>query len=131
MKKELKFEEALNVLEGGNAVICQLSSREDNTEVVRKKDRLEYLYNLSKEGIQLCKMYLVSDPKAKVPENAIEMSFDEAYEMVHAGNLVYYKEDGREGEITTVTELIGTRRRFERSGKKLVLYWYEWPLENT
>ena len=125
MEKELKYEEALKVLERGNAVKCQFSSREDDIEVVRKKDRLDYLYNLGKERTQLCKIYSVSESRIKVPENALEISFDEAYEMLYAGNLVYYKENGKEEEITTPTELITIRRKFERSGKKLVLYWHE------
>lgn len=123
MKKELKYEEALKELERGKAVSCQFSSREDDMEVVRKKERLDYLYNLSKEGIQLCKIYLVSDSKSKIPENAIEISFDRAYEIVYVGDLVYYKGDGIEEKITTPTELINTRRKFEGSGRELVLYW--------
>lgn len=125
MKKELKYEEALKVLERGNAAVkCQFSSREDDIEVVRKKDRLDYLYNLAKEGTQLCKIYLISDSKTKIPENALEISFDEAYKKLFDGNLVYYQ-DGGEEEITTPTELITIRRKFEGSGKRLVLYLHE------
>lgn len=125
MRKELKYEEALKALERGNAVKCQLSSREEDIEIVRKKDRLDYLYNLAKAETQLCKMYLVSKSKTKIPENALEISFDEAYEMVYARNSVYYKENDMEEEITTPAELINIRRKFERSGKNLVLYWHE------
>lgn len=125
MKKELTYEQALQMLKRGKAVTCQLSNREDDTEVVREVSRLNYLYNLSKEGTQMCKIYRIPHSKIKIPENAIEVSFDEAYEMVHSGELIYYKEDGEEEEITTITELMDIRRKYELQGQNLLLYWYE------
>lgn len=125
MKNEIKYEQALQMLKEGKAVICQLSKREDNNEIVRDVSRLNYLYNLSKEGTQLCKIYFVSQEKIEIPENATELSFDEAYKKVYSGELVYYKEDGEEEEITTIPELIELRRKSETQGQNLILYWYE------
>ena len=125
MKKELKYEQALQMLKRGEAVTCQLSNREDDTEVVREVSRLNYLYSLSKEGTQICKIYRIPHSKIKLRENEIEVSFDEAYEMVHSGELIYYKEDGEEEEITTIQELMDIRRKYELQGQNLLLYWYE------
>ena len=124
-KKEIKYSEALQVLERGKSVECQISSREDDVEIVHNKVRLSYLYELSKEGTQLCKIYAIVQKNSNLRENIIEISFDEAYEMVHAEEIVYYKEDGEEEEITTIQELIKIRREFELKGKELLLYWYE------
>lgn len=125
MKKELTYEQALQMLKRGEAVECQLSSREDDSEVVREVSRLNYLYNLSKEGTQMCKLSSISQSKNKLREDEANVSFDEAYEMVYAGNSIYYKEDGEEEEITSIPELVNLRRRYEMQGKKLLLYWHE------
>lgn len=125
MKKELKYEQALQMLKRGEAINCQLSNREDDCEVVREVSRLVYLYNLSKQETQLCKMYRISQSKSKIEENQIEISFDEAYTMIYSGNSIYYKEEGKEEEITDVQELLDLRKTYEIQGKKLLLYWHE------
>lgn len=125
MKTKLKYEQALQMLKRGEAVICQLSNREDNNEVVREVSRLEYLYDLSKEGTQMCEIYSIPQNKANIREDAIEMSFDEAYKMVYSGELIYTKHNGEEEEITTINELLNLRRKSELQGEKLLLYWYE------
>lgn len=130
-KQELSYEQAVKVLARGQAVECQLSSRLDDKEVVHNLERLKYLYNLSKDGTQKCIIYSIQQENTRVSEKAISISFDEAYQMVHSGELVYYKEDGEEEEITTANELINIRRRFDLAGKTLVLYWHEQFVENT
>ncbi len=124
-RKELNYEQAVKLLTQGKAVECQLSSRIDDKEVVHNPERLEYLHNLSKEGMQECIIYSIQQENTKVSEKAITISFDEAYNMVYSGEKVYYKEDGEEQEITTTNELIKIRRRFDLKGKNLVLYWHE------
>ncbi len=124
-EKKLSYEQALNMLARGQAVECQLSSRREDNEVVRTSERLKYLYNLSKEGTQECIIYSIQQESSKVSEKSISMNFDEAYNMIYSGELVYYKEDGEEQEITTTNELIRIRRRFDLEGKNLVLYWHE------
>lgn len=125
MRKEVKFEEALQILKRGEVVECQTKSREDITELVKTEDRLKYLYDLSLQGVQLCKIFKKVSEKVELPENAIEMSFDEAYEMAYAGESIYYKENGEEQKIATPAELIRIRTEFDMQGKKLFLYWHE------
>lgn len=125
MKKELTYEQALQVLKRGETVECQTNFREDNNEIVRTELRLKYLHDLSENGIQLCKIFKNFHGEVKLPQNAIEISFDKAYEMVYSGKLVYYNDDGEEKKITTTAELIKVRTGFELKGKKLLLYWYE------
>ena len=72
-KKELTYEQALQMLNRGEAVTCQLSNREDDTEVVREASRLNYLRNLSKEGTQMCKLYCIPQSKIKLLKNEIEI----------------------------------------------------------
>lgn len=125
MRKEVKFEEALQILKRGEVVECQTKSREDITELVKTEDRLKYLYDLSLQGVQLCKIFKKVSEKVELPENAIEMSFDEAYEMSYAGEVIYYQENGEEQEIATPLELISLRTEFNMQGKKLFLYWHD------
>lgn len=126
MKKELKLEEALEVLKSGEVLECQLGSREDIREIVTTRERLEYLYNLSVQGaVRRCKIFKRTPDEVIISDNAIEMSFDEAYHMVFAGDLVYYQEEGEEKAINSVSELISIRRNFDIRSKTLFLYWHE------
>lgn len=126
MQKEISYEKALKVLERGEAVKCQHGIREDQFEIVHSVQQLNNLYELSKQGVQLCKIYPISQKEEKLSEDVIEMDFDEAYKMLISEEIIFYKnEDGEEDEITTVSELINLRRASETRGKKLILYWHE------
>lgn len=125
VRKELSFEQALKKLKEGKALEVQLSSRTDNTETVLKEDRLRYLYELSKQRVQLCKIFEKVPEKVKISEDEIEISFDEAYEMVVKGEAVYCKDGNKEEKIVTIVQLKTLRRMFETEGKQLFLYWHE------
>lgn len=126
MKKELTYEQALKVLQRGQQVECQQNNRKDDTEIVHNKARLQYLYNLSKDETQKCIIYKIPQKSKKVPENSIEISFDEAYTMVSSGELIYYENDeGEEEEIIGIPALISIRRKAQYQGRNLLLYWYE------
>lgn len=125
MRKELSFEQGVQLLKQGKVLECQLSSRVDNTEIVKKEERLKYLYDLSLSKTQWCKIFEKKEPKIKIPEDSIVMSFDEAYEMVHSGQVVFYQNDGEEEKILTISQLMNVRREFDVQGRKLLLYWYE------
>jgi len=124
-REELSFEQALIKLKEGKALEVQLSSRTDNTETVLREDRLRYLYELSKQRVQLCKIFEKVPEKVKISEDEIEISFDEAYEMLVKGEAVYYKDGNKEEKIVTVVQLKTLRRMFEAEGKQLFLYWHE------
>ncbi len=124
-KQELSYEQAVEMLARGQAVECQVSKREDNKEIVHDLQKLDYLYNLSKEGTQDCIIYCIQQENDKTSEKDVKISFDEAYSKIHSGELVYYKEDEEEEEITTINELIRIRRRYDLEGKTLILYWHE------
>lgn len=128
MKKELTIEQALAVIKRGETVECQFNKREDEGEIVRTENRLQYLYNLSKSGIQLCKIYSMlnsEEEEKKLPENVIEITFDEAYELVYHEGTVYYMEEGKEEEISTIKKLMELKRMSKVEGRKLLLYWHE------
>ena len=124
--KELTVEQATKKLKRGEPVICQLSKRIDDTEIVKDVSRLEYLDNLRKTGTKMCIIFQIPNDKIKIPDNAHEVSFDEAFIKVYSGELAYYqREDGTEEEINVTEDLISARRSFEMKGKKLLLYMYE------
>lgn len=124
--KEISYEKALKLIQQGKAVKCQTDYREDKYEVVHTASKLRNLYELSKQGVQLCKIYPILEKKVKLSENVLEVSFDEACDMIVSKNVVFYKnEDGEEEEITSVSELVNLRRTSEARGNKLVLYWHE------
>lgn len=124
-KEQISYETALLTIESGEAVKCQLGMREDQYTIVHTRVQLQYLYNLSQQGTQMCKMYLVPSKQTSSSENVVEISFDEAYKKVSSGQIVYFKDEEQEEEITGVSQLINLRRVSEARGEKLLLYWHE------
>jgi len=115
--KEISYEKALEKIKNGEAVKCQTDYREDKYEIVHTISRLDILRELGEQGVQLCKFYPILEDN-KLSEDVLEVSFDEAYEMVANGELVFYKnEDEEEEEITSVHELVNLRRTSERRGR--------------
>ena len=125
-QKEISYDQAIKTIKQGKDVKCQHSNREDQYEIVHTITQLNNLYELSKQGVQICKLYSISQKKEKLSEDVIELNFDEAFNAVATGEKVFFQnEDGEEEEITKTNELVRLRRANEAMGKKLNLYWHE------
>lgn len=125
-QKEISYDQAIKTIKQGKAVKCQHSNREDQYEIVHTITQLNNLYELSKQGVQICKLYSIPQKKEKLSEDVIELNFDEAFNAVATGEKVFFQnEDGEEEEITKTNELVRLRRANEAMGKKLNLYWHE------
>lgn len=124
--KEISYEKAKALIEKGEPVKCQTGNRVDQYEIVHSVLKLNALYQLSKERVQLCKLYQIPQTKKEFTDDELELDFDEAYKTVVSGERIFYKnKDGEEDEITTISELVNLRRASEARGKKLILYWHE------
>ena len=125
-QKEISYDQAIKTIKQGKAVKCQHINREDQYEIVHTITQLNNLYELSKQGVQICKLYSIPQKKEKLSEDVIELNFDEAFNAVATGEKVFFQnEDGEEEEITKTNELVRLRRANEAMGKKLNLYWHE------
>lgn len=125
-QKEISYDQAIKTIKEGKAVKCQHGNREDQYEIVHTITQLNNLYELSKQGVQICKLYSIPQKKEKLSEDVIELNFDEAFNAVAKGEKVFFQnEDGEEEEITKTNELVRLRRANEAMGKKLNLYWHE------
>lgn len=123
--KEISYEKAKALIEKGEAVKCQTTNRVDQFTMVHDLSKLNYLYELGKNKVQLCIFYPVKT-KNNISEESIEISFDEAYNMLNAGYVVFYEDEaGGEETINDVAELISIRRSKESRGEKLLLRWHE------
>ncbi|NLC87429.1 MAG: hypothetical protein GX682_01415 [Clostridiaceae bacterium] len=119
MKERIKsLERAKLLLDRGETLECQWGERTHEKETVKSVERLNYLYSLEKAKIQKCELYLI--PKETLPEGSFELTFDEAYKLVYCKEaVVYYKNDGEEVKINSISDLIELRRK---KGDKLLLY---------
>lgn len=118
--KKLNKEQALETIRNGKTIVVKTSSRD--TECVRTKDRLESLERLfNMKAIEAFELYLPND--VKVDENkAIEVSLEEAMDLLQKGELIYGVRDKEEEEINNEAVLISFYRRARVSGKP-VLIW--------
>ena len=124
-QKEISYDQAIKTIKQGKAVKFQHSNREDQYEIVHTITQLNNLYELSKQGVQICKLYSIPQKKEKLSEDVIELNFDEAFNAVATGEKVFFQnEDGEEEEITKTNELVRLRRANEAMGKKLNLDWH-------
>lgn len=123
--KEISLKRAKDLIEKGEPVKCQTGNRVDQFTMVHDVSKLNYLYELSKNKVQLCLLYQV-ETKKHISEDSIEISFDEAFDMLCDGNVVFYEDEaGGEETINDVPELISLRRAKESRGEELLLRWHE------
>lgn len=118
--KKLNKEQALETIRNGGNIVVKTSSRD--TECVRTEDRLESLERLfNMKAIEAFELYLPND--VKVDDNkAIEVSLEEAMDLLQKGELIYGVRDKEEEEINNEAVLISFYRRARVSGKP-VLIW--------
>lgn len=122
--KKISYEEAKTLLKSGQKVRCQTGNREDQFTMVQDLNKLEYLHRLSEEKVQLCKLYQV-EQNLDIPENAIVITFDEAFKKLNAGQTVFYECESGEETIYDVSQLIDIRRTKDSRGEELLLLWHE------
>ena len=127
--KEVKETEVLELLKQGKEIKCKISSRDD-FQRVRTETEFMNLVNLKEQGIQMAQFYCES---SQLPENALEVSLDDAIKLVSKGETIYgiTEEDEAEAEeFKTINSLV----RFYRSAVvwgKPVLYWFGWFKKGT
>jgi len=120
MKKEITYQRARELVNRGDFVICKWGEYEDQKEVVKTLNRLEYCQKLKLDKIRKADFY--ENYEVAPEKNCIQISFDEAYVMVHSKQKVFSKEDGEEIEISSMNKLMELRRQ---RGENLLLFWYE------
>lgn len=119
MKKWITYGEAERMLRNGEWVQCSVNSRD--LETVKTVSDLERMQHLKEEGILRMELYI---EEIQVPEGAMQVSYDEAEELIRDCELVYYFKDEKEEEINNLVDLNKVYRALKIRVKEPVLYWY-------
>lgn len=111
--------EAIQLLKEGNVLKCKISARD--IIPVKTESELRRLLKLKAENVQMCEIFFERE-EVKIPENAMEISLDEAIQLIAEGEIVYGRAEEEE-EITTQNLLMQFYRSASLRGEP-VLYWY-------
>lgn len=119
--ERITYEKACKLLKKGKQVICRISSK----ELVKVKDQndLDVKRRLGSQGVQTFELYY-EKPINKVPENAAELTVDDAFELVNDGQTICFIVDGKEEGINSKTQLTALIRSSLVRGEKPLMYWY-------
>ncbi|MFR2534317.1 MAG: hypothetical protein ACLTEH_03980 [Clostridia bacterium] len=119
MKNFITCEEARKMLLNGNWVLAE-NGRE--IMVIKTFSELQRLEQLKENEIIQLKLFVEI---TEIPIEAMQVSYEEAMELLGAYELVYYiNENGEEDEINSLTELERVYRGLSVRFQNPVLYWY-------
>lgn len=121
--KKITIEQAKKLLAEGKVVQCRISSRD--VVPVRNEAKLEDLIRLKELGVQSADFFI--EGVQKLPKNAMEVSMEDAIDLIYKGEIVYGRKLGEEDEnddeeLTTRSALIQFYRSAMVNGSA-VLYW--------
>lgn len=117
--RKITEKKAIQLLKEGHILKCQITARD--IVPVKTESELRALLRLKAENVQMCEIFFERE-KVKIPENAMEVSLDEAIQLIAEGEIVYGKTEEEE-EITTQVALIQYYRSAKLRGEPM-LYWY-------
>lgn len=117
--RKITEKKAIQLLREGNILKCKISARD--IVPVKTESELRNLLRLKAENVQMCEIFF-ERKTVKIPENAMEISLDEAIQLLAEGEIVYGKSEEEE-EITTQNVLMQFYRSALLRGEP-VLYWY-------
>ena len=117
--KKITVEQAYKLLEDGKPVKAKISSRD--VVVVKTTEKLRTFAKLKEEKVQELELF---EMKAKdLPENCIEISLDDAIDLLSKGENIYgRREDDEDLQLTSQNALIQYYRSAVLRGEP-VMYW--------
>lgn len=118
--KNISYNEAKNLIKSGITIKCLISR---NEVPIKSLNDLENKKHLADEKVQSFKLYYEPE-KISIPANAIEISIDDAFLLLHEGEIVYTLKNNIEFPIKHSNELISHCRSYNIQGNPIVLYWY-------
>ena len=116
--KKINIERAREILDCGGYLKCRVSR--ELFETVDSLSKLDDLKRLS--TVQMFDLYEVSS-EYSLPENAIELNFDDAFDLVSSKHVINCIKEDETLEISSTYQLTDIIRRAQIRREKLVLYW--------
>ena len=124
--KKISQNEALCQLKHGFYPKCEVDR--DILKPVRNPRDVENFVKLS--SVQKCQFYGYDREEVRsfvIPENGLEISVDEATEMIMEGEKIYARILGEKDEQTfaDVNSFVAFIKKCNINGDNILLYWYE------
>ena len=119
--ERISYEKACKLLKKGKLVKCRINSRE--LVIVKDQNDLDVKKRLGKENVQGFELYY-DKPIKQVPENAIELTVDDAFELVNAAKTICYIVNGREVAVKNSMYLNALIRSANVRHEQPLMYWY-------
>ena len=117
--RKIAEDEAIRLIETGIFPKCKVSK--GTFKPVRSLTDLSNLKNLADLKVQSFELYDDSGSE-QLPENVEELELDEAFRLLCIKQTVLCKNNGKETEVLTTSELTSLIRQFNIRGEKFVLY---------
>ena len=119
--KKITYEQACKMISSGKTVVCRISSRD--RVIIKNKSDLDAKKLLHEQGAQDFQLFSYNK-RVKIPDNAKNITIDEAFELIDDLELIYCIKEGEEEEITTRSELSQYIMSSRVRGEEPVLYRY-------
>lgn len=119
--KKITYEQACKRISQGKTVICRITSRDE--VIIKSKSDLDAKKLLYEQGAQDFELFDYKKD-VKIPKDAMQVTIDEAFELIDKLELIYYNAEEGEEEITTKTELRQLIMSSRVRGEEPLLYWY-------
>lgn len=118
--KKISYEEAEKLISSGIIVKAYVNR---NYQTVSTLNDLKYLNHLRDEKVQNFELFY--DPvNSLIPENAMEVSLDDAITLSYEGEKIYSLHDGNELKFLSPSEIISHFRSCSIQKNTCVFYWY-------
>lgn len=125
MAKKITYSEAIQLINSGIFPKCKISSRDMvPVKSIADLNELKLLSEQKVQGFEL--LDDSSECESLIPNDAMEVSIDDAIKLLHDFELVYGLSgtDTSPVEIADSNELMSFCRSCNIHGDKVVLYWY-------
>lgn len=118
--KNISYEEAKELINSGITVKCLISRDQVPIKTLNVLDNLKHL---AEEKVQNFKLFYESG-NISIPDNAMEISFDDALTLLHQREIIYTLKNNKEIPINCPNEIISHYRSCEIQGNPCIFYWY-------
>lgn len=119
--ERITYERACKLLKKGKQVKCRISQKE--LVNVKDKNDLDAKKRLGSQGVQTFELYY-EKPINQIPKNAIELTVDDAFELISKAKTICYVVEGKEEGVNSKMQLTALIRSSLVRGERPLMYWY-------
>lgn len=118
--KKISYSEAEQLIKSGISLKAFVS----RTQIpVTTLNDLENLRHLAQEKVQSFELFY-EPVNMSIPDNAMEISLDDAITLLHTGEIVYSSQKNNEVKFSSQNDLLSYYRSRHIHGDNCIFYWY-------